>query len=128
MFSEMENALDEIRFDKCRIERKIETIDKVSGISSQEERIIIADYIKIRLDESTSMSTGNTIQGIVTTDITPTYKVLCRTDIDIQTGDYLFIKRNFFLGKDIAEVEFKAGQPQTRPSHLEVPVFAEMEA
>ena len=125
MFSEMENALDEIRFDKCRIERKIETIDKVSGISSQEERIIIADDIKIRLDES---STSNTIQGIVTTDITPTYKVLCRTDIDIQTGDYLFIKRNFFLGKDIAEVEFKAGQPQTRPSHLEVPVFAEMEA
>ena len=125
MFSEMENALDEIRFDKCRIERKIETIDKVSGISSQEERIIIADDIKIRLDES---STSNTVQGIVTTDITPTYKVLCRTDIDIQTGDYLFIKRNFFLGKDIAEVEFKAGQPQTRPSHLEVPVFAEMEA
>ena len=125
MFSEMENALDEIRFDKCRIERKIETIDKVSGISSQEERIIIADDIKIRLDES---ATSNTIQGIVTTDITPTYKVLCRTDIDIQTGDYLFIKRNFFLGKDIAEVEFKAGQPQTRPSHLEVPVFAEMEA
>lgn len=125
MFSEMENALDEIRFDKCRIERKIETIDEVSGISSQEERIIIADDIKIRLDES---STSNTIQGIVTTDITPTYKVLCRTDIDIQTGDYLFIKRNFFLGKDIAEVEFKAGQPQTRPSHLEVPVFAEMEA
>ena len=125
MFSEMENALDEIRFDKCRIERKIETIDKVSGISSQEERIIIADDIKIRLDES---STSNTIQGIVTTDITPTYKVLCRTDIDIQTGDYLFIKKNFFLGKDIAEVEFKAGQPQTRPSHLEVPVFAEMEA
>ena len=125
MFSEMENALDEIRFDKCRIERKIETIDGVSGISSQEERIIIADDIKIRLDES---STSNTIQGIVTTDITPTYKVLCRTDIDIQTGDYLFIKRNFFLGKDIAEVEFKAGQPQTRPSHLEVPVFAEMEA
>ena len=125
MFAEMENALDEIRFDKCRIERKIETIDKVSGISSQEERIIIADDIKIRLDES---STSNTIQGIVTTDITPTYKVLCRTDINIQTGDYLFIKRNFFLGKDIAEVEFKAGQPQTRPSHLEVPVFAEMEA
>ena len=125
MFSEMENALDEIRFDKCRIERKIETIDKVSGISSQEERIIIADDIKIRLDES---SASNTIQGIVTTDITPTYKVLCRTDIDIQTGDYLFIRRNFFLGKDIAEVEFKAGQPQTRPSHLEVPVFAEMEA
>ena len=125
MFSEMENALDEIRFDKCRIERKIEIIDKISGISSQEERIIIADDIKIRLDES---STSNTIQGIVTTDITPTYKVLCRTDIDIQTGDYLFIKRNFFLGKDIAEVEFKAGQPQTRPSHLEVPVFAEMEA
>ena len=125
MFSEMENALDEIRFDKCRIERKIETIDKVSGISSQEERIIIANDIKIRLDES---STSNTVQGIVTTDITPTYKVLCRTDIDIQTGDYLFIKRNFFLGKDIAEVEFKAGQPQTRPSHLEVPVFAEMEA
>ena len=125
MFSEMENALDEIRFDKCRIERKIETIDKVSGISSQEERIIIANDIKIRLDES---STSNTIQGIVTTDITPTYKVLCRTDIDIQTGDYLFIKRNFFLGKDIAEVEFKAGQPQTRLSHLEVPVFAEMEA
>ena len=125
MFSEMENALDEIRFDKCRIERKIETIDEVSGISSQEERIIIADDIKIRLDES---SASNTIQGIVTTDITPTYKVLCRTDIDIQTGDYLFIKRNFFLGKDIAEVEFKAGQPQTRPSHLEVPVFAEMEA
>ena len=125
MFSEMENALDEIRFDKCRIERKIETIDKVSGISSQEERIIIANDIKIRLDES---STSNTVQGIVTTDITPTYKVLCRTDIDIQTGDYLFIKRNFFLGKDIAEVEFKAGQPQTRPSHLEVPVFAEMES
>lgn len=125
MFSEMENELDEIRFDKCRIERKIETIDEVSGISSQEERIIIADDIKIRLDES---STSNTIQGIVTTDITPTYKVLCRTDIDIQTGDYLFIRRNFFLGKDIAEVEFKAGQPQTRPSHLEVPVFAEMEA
>ena len=125
MFSEMENALDEIRFDKCRIERKIETIDEVSGISSQEERIIIADDIKIRLDES---STSNTIQGIVTTDITPTYKVLCRTDIDIQTGDYLFIRRNFFLGKDIAEVEFKAGQPQTRPSHLEVPVFAEMES
>ena len=125
MFSEMENALDEIRFDKCRIERKIETIDKVSGISSQEERIIIANDIKIRLDES---STSNTVQGIVTTDITPTYKVLCRTDIDIQTGDYLFIKRNFFLGKDIAEVEFKAGQPQTRLSHLEVPVFAEMEA
>lgn len=125
MFEEMENALDTIRYDKCRIERKIETIDKVSGISSQEERIIIADDIKIRLDES---STSNTIQGIVTTDITPTYKVLCRTDIDIQTGDYLFIRRNFFLGKDIAEVEFKAGQPQTRPSHLEVPVFAEMEA
>ena len=125
MFSKMENELDEIRFDKCRIERKIEIIDKISGISSQEERIIIADDIKIRLDES---ATSNTIQGIVTTDITPTYKVLCRTDIDIQTGDYLFIKRNFFLGKDIAEVEFKAGQPQTRPSHLEVPVFAEMEA
>ena len=128
MFEEMENALDEIRFDKCRIERKIETIDAISGISSQEERIIIADDIKIRLDESTTMSTGNTIQGVATTDIVPSYKVLCRTDIDIQTGDYLFIKRNYFLGKDIAEVEFKAGQPQTRPSHLEVPVFAEMEA
>ena len=128
MFEEMENALDTIRYDKCRIERKIETTDDVSGISNQEERVVIADNVKIRLDESTSMSTGNTIQGIVTTDITPTYKVLCRTDIDIQTGDYLFVKRNFFLGKDIAEVEFKAGQPQTRPSHLEVPVFAEMES
>ena len=126
MFSEMENALDEIRFDKCRIERKIETIDKVSGISSQEERIIIADNVKIRLDEAPT--TSNTIQGLTGTDIKPKYQVLCRTDIDIQTGDYLFIKRNFFLGKDIAEVEFKAGQPQTRPSHLEVPVFAEMEA
>ena len=126
MFSEMENALDEIRFDKCRIERKIETIDKVSGISSQEERIIIADNVKIRLDEAPT--TSNTIQGLTGTDIKPKYQVLCRTDIDIQTGDYLFIKRNFFLGKNIAEVEFKAGQPQTRPSHLEVPVFAEMEA
>ena len=128
MFEEMENILDEIRYDKCRIERKVEIVDLDSGISSQEGRIIVADNVKIRLDESTSMTTGNTIQGSLTTDINLTYKVLCRTDIDIQTGDYLFIKRNFFLGKDIEEVEFKVGFPQKRPSHLEIPVYAEMEA
>lgn len=126
MFEEMENALDTIRYDKCRIERKIETTDDVSGISNQEERVVIADNVKIRLDEAPT--TSNTIQGLTGTDIKPKYQVLCRTDIDIQTGDYLFIQRNYFLGKDIPEVEYKAGQPQTRPSHLEVPVFAEMEA
>ena len=116
----MEKELDELRFDKCRVERPQKTTDPLTGITNQETRIVIGEY-KVKLDENTSSQTMNTQQKEVSNDKVFTYSILCKNDVDIETGDYLFIKKNFYLGRDMKEQEFRAGDPKKRLTHQEIP-------
>ena len=100
-------------FDSMDIYRKEKIKNYNTGVTTMQE-VLKYSNLQCALDKKDEVQTGGEIG---TAYISAAYKLFCRPEVDIQTGDKLVITYN---GRT---EEFESGEPYPYKSHQEVPVI-----
>ena len=111
----MANEIDIIAtlyFDSMDIYRREKVKDPNTGVTTMQE-VLKYSNLQCALDKKDEVQTGGEVG---TAYISAAYKLFCRPEVDIQTGDKLVITYN---GRT---EEFEAGEPYPYKSHIETPL------